>query len=137
MEVNYTKLATYVFLINVLLYLIFRAYHWLVVIDDEKDTKIYQQVITIKILGDAFLFISSSAYILFGSISVIGKILDYFAKAIGMDKAISMEESFLINFIILFGYVGIVFMNGIYKDLFKQFEANIGKMKKKKDVAQK
>ncbi len=128
--IDYAKMTTYLILINCLLYLIFRAYHWLIIIDDAKDQKVYQQVITIKILGDAFLFISISVYILFGCISFIGKILDLIAKFFGIDKAISMEGAFVVNFIILFAYIGIIFMNDIYKDIFKQFEAMTKKLPK-------
>ena len=123
--VDYTKLSTIVFLINVFLYIVFRAYHWLVKSDNKRDETLYQQVVTIKIIGDAFFFVSLSVFVFFGSISVGGKILDFFAKSLQVDKAISMEESFLINFVALFSYVGIIFMNDIHKDIFTQ----IGKMR--------
>lgn len=128
--VDYTKLSTIIFLLNILLYLIFRAYHWLVSSDKDRDEKLYQQVIAIKIIGDAFLFVSLSVFVLFGSVSVAGKILDYFGKSLEFDKAISMEESFLINFVALFSYIGIIFMNDMHKDIFKQISKMRGDLSK-------
>lgn len=120
--INYTALSIYIGLANFLLYLIIRAYHYLIISDSDRDEKLYQQAVTLKILNDAFVFIIFGVFILFGGISVIGKIIDYFAKAIGIDKAISMEASFVINFVVLFANIGIIFMNDIHKDIFRQIE---------------
>jgi len=119
---NYTTLSIYLGLLNILFYLIIRAYHYLVSSDKNRDERQYQQVITLKIISDAFIFVVFGIFVLFGGISVIGKMIDFFAKAIGLDKAVTMEESFVVNFIILFANIGIIFMNDIHKDFFKQIE---------------
>lgn len=67
----------------------------------------------ILIITHAFLFISLGSVAIFGAIPLIGSVLSEFAQMIGFDKAISIEESFLINFCVFAGFFGIILLNRI------------------------
>lgn len=119
---NYTILSIIFGLLNLFFFLVFWAYHYLITTNPIKEEKLYQQVVSIKILTDAFFFVVLGVFILFGGISLVGRLVNTLTEAIGLDKAISMEECFLINFVILFANVGVIYMNKIHKDIFEQFK---------------
>ncbi len=119
---NYTILSIIFGLLNLLHFFVFWAYHYLVTTNPNKEEKLYHQVLSIKTVTDAFFFVILGVFVLFGGISLVGRLINTLTEAIGLDKAISMEECFLINFVILFANIGVLYMNKIHTDFFEQFK---------------
>lgn len=79
--------------------------------EDSEKTKM--RAYAISIFSQGFISIVIGSIILFGSFPLIGKYLFEFSKKIGFNKAISIEEAFIINFCVFFGFLGIMLMNNI------------------------
>jgi hypothetical protein len=134
---NYTILAIVFGLLNLLLIIVIRLYHTFITTTPiaDRDEKIYNQTNTIKVLSDAFLGVVIGVFVLFGGVSLIGKLLNVLMEAVGLDKAITMEECFLINFVILFAIGGMIYLNDIHKDFFEQFKIARNNIKVNKNDA--
>lgn len=115
----YTILSVSFGLLNLFLFIGFRWYKFVVTTNCNASDKEYQKATSAYLFASGLWFVSLSSFLLFGGIS-FGKLLNTFLSSVSEKEAISMEETFLINFVISAGLLGLVFLNGMIKEIINQ-----------------
>ena len=110
---NYNiPLAIFVFL-NLCCFVIGYFYYDLVKAQNEVSEKQNRLAVAVYTFSQGLIGITAGSIILFAGLPLVGKLVSTLLGNSNFDKAISIEESFLINFCVFFGFLGIIILNKI------------------------
>lgn len=118
---DYTgPLAVTILLIGFNFYIVHSCYK--TNIDNENvSDEVERKTIAIYIFSQGLIGISLGSIILFKVVPIFGTLLNALFDGTDFANAINEEESFLINFCVFFGLLGIYIYNGVYSQYFKNF----------------
>lgn len=111
---NYVILSSIFGVINTILYVILWWYKYIVTTNSHATDKEYQKAISAHIFASGFWMIALGSFLLFGG-STFFRFFNFLLN-LGGKSVISWEETFLINFVMTSGLVGMIMLNKIWSE---------------------